>query len=401
MQPSRRTAATVFAAALMVLAAGCGASSAQKSPPSASAEQAHASTAATAPQPEDANPDATESAEPKPDHQTVRLAGIDVFGTEQPHDEIQAALDFKLGASFTFPSDTFRSRTDAAEAQLRERFGFAFVKLSVISYFAGPNAGEMYLTVDIVDADDKDRMAFAPAPQQDIADPAGLIATWLEYETRAWERLRSGDLEMPDGKGRCRGGFHCALGFGHPTLTPAEDRFIAEVPAHLSELRKVLVHSADAEQRAAAAYLLAYASDRKQVIASVLPAIRDPNALVRNNVLRVLVGVQEDAKHALLPLDELLAALDFPQTTDRNKAAYAILHTVRIAPEQYRSRVLDAVGEQLLAMAALTQPNNRDPALEILRVLSGTDHGDDIAAWRRWVEEARKPQKDTATSPRR
>jgi hypothetical protein len=376
-------------AGLVALTLGCGARAA--GPQNGSHAPASAAPPAASPPPATAasNAGPAAPAETAPKAPASRLAGVDVFGTGLARDAILATLGFELGAQVAFPSDSFRADVEAAEARLRERFDVAFVKISTISYFAGPEAGNVYLTVDIVDRGDEARMAFSPAPQQQIEDPAGLVAAWIEYEARAWELLRAGALDLSNGS-RCRGGFHCALGFGHPELEAAEERFIAGVPAHLAALRDVLTRDADPEQRAAAAYLLAYAPTRERALEAVLPGVRDPSSLVRNNALRVLVEVQKNADRALLPLDLLLEALRFPQTTDRNKAAYAILFTVRNEPERFRARVLAGAGDVLLEMAALAQPNNRDPALEILRALSGQDHGSDITAWRRWVEQARK-----------
>jgi hypothetical protein len=394
---------TLIVAGIAAMALGCGARAAgphsdsraprpvSATPPDAKA----APPAAAASNPEAAGSSTGEAAAEAPQS---RLAGIDVFGTTLPRDEVLAALDFEIGAPVTFPSDAFRAEVEAGEARLRERFDFAFVKISVISYFAGPNAGKVYLTVDIVDRGDEARMAFSPEPQQETGDPAGLIAAWMEYEARAWELVRAGALDLSNG-GQCRGGFHCGLGFGHPDLAAAEDRFIAGVPAHFAALRGVLTQNADPEKRAAAAFLLAYASTREQAVEAVIPGVRDPSSLVRNNALRVMVVAQEKADRAILPLDLLLEALRYPQTTDRNKAAYAIRNTVRVAPDQYRARVLAAAGDTLLEMAAMQQPNNRDPALDILRALSGQDHGNDIAAWRQWVEQARNQKRPGKASP--
>ena len=33
--------------------------------------------------------------------------------------------------------------------------------------------------------------------------------------------------------------------------------------------------------------------------------------------------------------------------------------------------------------------NNRDPAIDILKAISGEDHGTDAAAWRAWLDRSR------------
>jgi hypothetical protein len=56
---------------------------------------------------------------------------------------------------------------------------------------------------------------------------------------------------------------------------------------------------------------------------------------------------------------------------------------------RFRSRVVHEAGDVLLEMAGMSQPNNREPALQILRALSGQDYGADVQAWRRWIDESR------------
>jgi hypothetical protein len=317
------------------------------------------------------------------------LAGVDVFGVRTvPREDVIEVIGLALGEPADMGSTTFRDELAAARTRLEDRFGFAFVKLSPIAYFAGPDAGKIYITVDVVERGDEERRRFSPEPAGRVADPDGLIAAWTAYEERAWQLMRSGELDLSEGA-VCRGGFHCALGFGHPDLEPYEERFIAKVPKRLDELRSVVRRDGNPAKRAAAAFLLAYGNDREKVIDALVPSIDDPSMLVRNNVLRVLAMAQKDAGAALLPLAPLLRALEFPEASDRNKAGHALAYLVGKAPGRFRSDILHEAGDVLLKMAAMSQPNNREPALQILRALSGQDYGADVQAWRRWVDESR------------
>src|SRR4029079_3392068 len=130
-------------------------------------------------------------------------------------------------------------------------------------YFAGPDAGKTFVTIDLVDRGDEARMAFAAAPSGSIAAPDGMVAEWIASEEKAYDLLGKGELDV----GKCKGGFHCALGFGNPAIAGVEDKLIAEVPTHLTALCDLLRHDRDAKRRAAAAFLLAYGSDRDPVVA--------------------------------------------------------------------------------------------------------------------------------------
>jgi hypothetical protein len=313
------------------------------------------------------------------------LAAVDVFGSKHVSNaEILATAGFKTGSKVAFESPHFKSELDAATRRLTERYHFAFVEVSPISYFGeSPEAGKVFITIDLVDADDPDRVTFAPAPAKDTADPAGLVAAWLDYDKVVWSLVQRGAHRPPF---TCKGGMHCAFGFNHPDLEAREDVFIDQVPGHVAELVAVLHGERDRDRRAAAAFLLAYGADRTQIVDALVPSIDDPSALVRNNVLRVLVMIQQRADAVVVPLPAVIRAMRFPTTTDRNKAAYALVEIAKRATADDRAHIVHELGDVLVAMAAMQQPNNRDPAIEILKTISGEDHGTDAAAWRAWLD---------------
>lgn len=319
------------------------------------------------------------------------LAGVDVFGSKHvANAEILATARFEIGGKVAFQSPQFDSAIDAATRRLTDRYHFAFVKVSPISYFGeSSEAGKVFITIDVVDADDAGRLTFAPAPAKVTADPVGLVAAWLEYEKVVWSLIQSGAHKPPF---TCKGGMHCGFGFNHPDLEAREDVFIDKVPGHVAELVTVLHDDRDPDRRAAAAFLLAYGTDRTQIIDALVPSIDDPSGPVRNNVLRVLVMIQQRADTVVVPLPAVMRAMRFPTTTDRNKAAYALVEIAKRAGADDRARILRDLGDVLVAMAAMQQPNNRDPAVEILKTISGEDHGTDAAAWRAWIDGQHRGQ---------
>jgi hypothetical protein len=349
------------------------------------AAPAEASSAARPPAP-DAAAESSAPAPPAPPPKT--LAAIDVFGAKHVStEEIIATAGLVVGSPVEFGSEEFGEQIEAATRRLKERYRFAFVALSPISYFgSSPDAGKVFITIDVVEAEDAGRLKFAPEPSKDIPDPDGLVAAWLDYEKTVWPLQSRGALKPPY---TCKGGMHCALGFNHPDLEHREDAFIEKVPHHVAELTAVLHSDRAAERRAAAAFLLPYAKDRKQVINALLPSIDDPSSGVRNNAMRVLVMIQQSADTVVVPLTPVLRAMRFPTTTDRNKAAYLLAGIAKHAPAADRARIARELGDVLVVMAAMKQPNNRDPAIDILKAISGEDHGTDAAAWQSWLDRRR------------
>jgi hypothetical protein len=293
-----------------------------------------------------------------------QLAAVDVFGTRVSEQDVLAQVRIAPGE----PADEdLAGRCKDATARLQSDGRWAFANVSQTDYFAGPEAGRSYITVDLVDKGEEHRLKFDPDPTDHVDDPAGLVATWREYEQRAHTLLREDKLDLSEGQ-NCRA-LHYTLGFGNPTLVHYDEHFARQVPLSFEALVQILRRDSDLHQRAAAAFLLAYGCDAQVVADAELASIRDPSFLVRNNTLRVLCLLPERARQPVrIAVEPLLDALSFPMTSDRNKAANA-LFSVLVRDSSAQALVRSRVQPVLKRMAALEQPNNRVPALEILRVL--------------------------------
>ena len=324
---------------------------------------------------------------PQPPRPTPVLFAIDAYGSRRADPEaVRKLLGFEQGKPFVGSYALFKQKEEA----LKKQFNLAFAKLSFISYFAGPEAGRGYLTADLVDAEDAQRLKFLPAPTGHVEDPEGLVAQWMAYEQQAWKLFNQGALD-PSKQGSCRVA-HCAMGFGHPDLASYEPIFMEKVPKAQEALAQVLRQEADDKKRAAAAYLLAYASTPEKSVELLVPSTRDPHSLVRNNVLRVLMATQKAAERPLVDVAVVVDALAMPETTDRNKAGAllkALLDDLKPAElKAQRASLIRQVGPALVAMASLQQPNNRDYAREILQKLSGEKY-ETGEQWKAWL--ARQP----------
>jgi hypothetical protein len=155
----------------------------------------------------------------------------------------------------------------------------------------------------------------------------------------------------------------------------------------------VLREEAAEDKREAAAYLLAYTSTLEQAVERLVPFIRDPSGNVRNAVLRVLTANQEAADHPLLDAAIVIDALSLPQTTDRNKALYLLTMLLAdLKPEELKAQrpsLIRQIGSQLVALTAMQQPITREPAVEVLKLLSGEAY-ETPAQWQAWL--ARQPR---------
>lgn len=272
------------------------------------------------------------------------------------------------------------------ETSIKNKYDLAYVDLSLITYFA-PSSGQ-YLTVDVVEPQDAaKRMDFLPQPTGHFEDPDDLIALWNEYLETAFDLQRSGQFQYP----KSCPVWHCTHGFEHPKLASYLDQFNRRVPPNESKLARILKEDERAGFRANAAFLLAHIQNGASVARYSLESIRDPSSLVRNNTLRVLSEIANSHPEIDVPLAPVLNALEFPSTTDRNKAGYTLVGLSKL--EKNKTPIAKSSGRTLLLMLKLAQPNNHDPAYQILQNISGKSFGDrDYDSWENWLASVMEAQ---------
>lgn len=249
----------------------------------------------------------------------------------------------------------------------------------------GPSGREAYLTYDVVDAADAPkRMPFYAAPKGKAADPRGLLAAWQEYLSYGEALTRKG--QMPVGERRDCHSAYCPFSGASPQMEALEKRFMQEVRQQAREIRAAAAEEADATKRAAAVSLAGYlgAPAASQV---ALAALGDPDAGVRAAALRVLSDVALYHKTVAFDAAPIVAALDYPATSDRSGALAAC---VALSDDPQRRKFLLATAvTSLPRLLKLNQPSNRDLAFTLLSVLSQKSYArDDYAAWEAWAQEA-------------
>lgn len=249
-------------------------------------------------------------------------------------------------------------------SEIKKEGDFAYVNLSPILY---PGDPVVHITIDIVDKKDQKRLSyFYSRPSGNIPDPHQLIKTWLEYE-------RAGRYDIFKNACLTR---HCLYGFN-------DAYFDQLVPSNKLAITTVLRKDKNDHKRAVAAFLLAHIKDSHELVKILTYSIRDPNPVVRNNVMRVL-GETLNSNPISFPIEEAVKALDFPTTTDRNKALMIIAALVK--QPRYAAYVAKHAKPQLLAELKLSQPNVHLLAYQILKKISGKNYSDrDYRAWEREI----------------
>jgi hypothetical protein len=114
-----------------------------------------------------------------------------------------------------------------------------------------------------------------------------------------------------------------------PALRAVQERFIGYARRDLATLREVLRDSSHSSQRALAALVLGYVTDKQAVVDDLVHAMSDPVEAVRNNAMRALWVFAQQASTAgrpapKVPYEPFIALLNSPVWTDRNKASLAL-----------------------------------------------------------------------------
>jgi hypothetical protein len=323
---------------------------------------------------------------PTPPSTSWVFEGVEVFGSRKVSQEKLVELMGlpPPGTRIDKAKDNLVPQLIAGKKRLLEAYNFPYCKVSVVEY---PPTHTMRVAVDVVDPGDEWRMRLNPEPQGEVADPEGLITAWQDYQKLYWKLQKQGAI--PEyGVGTCRA-LVCHGGFDHPELASLEQRFIEGVPRHFDALVRVLREDKDGGKRYTVMLMLPYLDSREELVKTILPSVRDPDVGVRNEVLRLLGAIQEGQKRVIIPLETILEALWFPVVNDRNKAGWALVRIVETEGTVHRQLILDKAGEVLVAMAGMQQKIDHEPARKVLAILAGQDFGDDVAAWRRWLEQQR------------
>lgn len=315
------------------------------------------------------------------------IDGIDTFGSKRISptkitEKYGKSIDHWVIASKNSLSE-YASLKKEIEDSIKDEYHFAYVDLALITYFQ-PSGN--YVTVDVVEPHEaSERMAFLPNPQLQLEDPDGLIALWDKYHQVGRTLQAEGQFENP----KSCPVWHCSFGFESPKLEPFLETFNQLVPKNQEKLIQILQQDARPQFRGNAAFLLAHTKNGNDLVKHALGSTRDPSLLVRNNLVRVLSEIARRHPEIEISLEPILQVLKFPNTTDRNKAGYTLVYLSQI--ERNKPVIIHAAGFTLFEMLKLLQPNNHDPAYQVLKNISG-QHFDrrDYASWERWLLSQKK-----------
>ncbi|WP_133134125.1 HEAT repeat domain-containing protein [Legionella rubrilucens] len=261
--------------------------------------------------------------------------------------------------------------------KIKKDYGYAYVDVSTVNY----SSDSVYITIEVIRKEQPHRLKFIddhrPVTHRATKDLIHDMERYNELGTTLFlnDQLNPEKLDCPF--------YHCTWGFEHPKLKPFHAQFQQGVSAQKSLILETLHADPDPERRAAAVFLVGHFDNPQEIIDLLVPHVLDNDSGIRNNAMRVIGTTLTKYKTAHVNIDPFLHLLSSPYDTDRNKSLLVLLQVC----DANRQKMIQEGKESLLALLALKQPNNHEPAYQILKKISGKNYSDtDLKSWKAWAD---------------
>jgi hypothetical protein len=237
---------------------------------------------------------------------------IEVYGARRvTEQQVLQALQIKVGDPF--PSTAV---VREAKARITKIPGVSEVRLT------GGCCDEGQSTISIgIQEVGAAALRFRAAPRGSVRLPDDIVKAGNAFDEAIGQAILSGHTEDDGSQG------HSLV--NDPAVRAIQERFVVFAARDLPRLRAVLRDTSDASQRALAAQVIAYTSDKRAVIGDLIEGMQDPSDGVRNNAMRALaliarLGQRNRALGIAVPPMPFVDLLNSIEWTDRNKASMAL-----------------------------------------------------------------------------
>lgn len=183
------------------------------------------------------------------------------------------------------------------------------------------------------------------SPNGAIRLPENIVQAGKEFQTAFMQAVAERDFSEDASQGHSLA--------NNKKVRAVQEKFIVLAAENTPVLRRVLRESGNAEQRALAAQVVAYAKDKREITGDLLFAVMDANETVRNNAIRALILIADYAGanpqlKIEIPAEKFIEMLDSLDWTDRNKS----LGVINALTKRRDSMLLDKLKKNSLASLA-------------------------------------------------
>lgn len=293
---------------------------------------------------------------------TRQIGIIDFYGLNHLRpDKVRRALKLKEGARVT------PDKASALQMALVERVVAATHVAHAQATFVCCEKDQLILYMGVQE-EGAPGLSFRPAPTGDSCLNTDTVQAGVEFDRAVEAAVQSGNASEDDSEGHSLA--------RDPAMRAVQEHFLGYADGHVAELRAALHDCADPKQRALAALVIGYVTDKQAVVQDLVSAMSDPDSGTRNNAMRTLAVFTftvptETRTVPRVPYQPFIALLHSLDWTDRNKAAAALMglasHRDPALFAQLRERALTP----LVEMARWKSLGHAGVALQILGRLGG------------------------------
>ena len=250
--------------------------------------------------------------------QEFRIGVIDFYGLHKlSAEELRPKLAFAEGDVISFDDEKkWGESIERTQGQLTGLAGVRSARVNTVCCVEG----QVVIFVGIEEQGAR-HLRFRKPPKGAVRLPPEVVASGAEFDQALLPAVTRGDTQEDHKNGHS---------ISHaPELKRIQLQFVEYAQRYLPVLRNVLRESDDADQRALAAQVIAYTSDKQAVVPDLVRAMRDPAEGVRNDATRtLLVFAAKDSLSGTpainVPYEPFVALLSSPIWTDRNKSSGAL-----------------------------------------------------------------------------
>lgn len=294
------------------------------------------------------------------------IGTVDFFGLYTvSENDVRALLPFEEG------DDVPLDLPASFSSELAVRLDIARVELD---FGCCDPSGLATLYVGVQEETPGSSVAYNRAPSGGSRLPPEVIASYRELKDRLVEAVMSGYAR----EDRSRG--HALSSYAPARMI--QDTHIVYAVEHRGILVEVLHDSADAEHRAAAAWILGYAANKADVVGDLERAVLDPDNNVRNNATRALAVIAQYAgAHPELGIDiraelfiDMLSSIIW---SDRNKGLLVLDPLTESRELEILAELRDQALEPLIEMCGWKLSGHASSACLILQRIGGLPDSSD------------------------
>jgi hypothetical protein len=295
--------------------------------------------------------------------QSFKIGTIDVYGNRKVHAGlVMLRLGLKVGDSVDMRNFDQQELTQ----QLEQIPG---VKHASVNPVCCDTANNLMVFIGIGE-NDSCILKFRNAPKQNIALPGNMVVTYKNSVDQLEAAIKNGQATEDDSNGY-------ALATYMP-IRKEQEKFPGFAHDDFPLLANVLKSSGNATERAAAAEIIAYSLNRQRVVDCLLPAVYDPDDVVRNNATRAL-GVLAGylASHPELkiniPANPFIRMVNSIVWTDRNKGTMVLMQLTQTCDPEILQEIKKLALPSIIEMAKWKDRSHSLISFVLLGRIAGED----------------------------